>query len=412
MTALAINESLATDYDGLLRIAPAMPGGWDAEGTVYLQHQSKIHVQVQAGTVSTAVIESGADHDMRVRNPWPGKDVQVVDGANPATVVVPTTQAATFTIRGQGRQVLHHPAAVGPAFGPGRRAALGHAGHRRPPPDGLHRADRPRRARATSRRRPARCPPARRWSRGIRRARRPVRDWSSYNRTGTFLRAPTLRHRRSDRQRRGAQRRQLPDGRPDEARLPARGDPRHRDQDHGRHDLSPDLGLEDRIGGDNDGLLVDLTPTGTLRVITSGQNVTVNPGPPDRPLDQPRPDHRLRRRAQRLRRRHARRRRHASPTPGINGCAAGATLRLGADQTGGQAITADVRPRGDLHHGADPGARRPLAVAGVRRAHRRGRHRSAARCHRSSPSPSARRRASAPSCPGVAATYTSASPPT
>ena len=33
VTALAINEALATDFDGLLRIAPAVPPGWNAEGT-------------------------------------------------------------------------------------------------------------------------------------------------------------------------------------------------------------------------------------------------------------------------------------------------------------------------------------------------------------------------------------------
>src|SRR3954447_13776648 len=110
VTTLAINESLATDYDGLLRIAPAIPSGWDVEGTVSLQHKSKVHVQVQGGTVTTAVVESRADHDVPVRNPWPGKDVQVLDGT---TVVVPATRADTFTIPAKAGKayVIQQPSA-------------------------------------------------------------------------------------------------------------------------------------------------------------------------------------------------------------------------------------------------------------------------------------------------------------
>ena len=89
VTALAINEALATDFDGMLRIAPAVPPGWNAEGTVFLQHRSKIHVQVQDGVITTAALVNGPTaRNIRVKNPWPGQDVQVVSGASPATVVV------------------------------------------------------------------------------------------------------------------------------------------------------------------------------------------------------------------------------------------------------------------------------------------------------------------------------------
>lgn len=94
VVSLALNESLATDYDGLLRIAPSIPPGWNVAGTVSLQHQSKVHVQVNDGTVTTLVVESGSNHAMRVRNPWAGQPVQVIDSKG--RLVVPATDAATI----------------------------------------------------------------------------------------------------------------------------------------------------------------------------------------------------------------------------------------------------------------------------------------------------------------------------
>src|ERR1017187_10323134 len=35
--ATALDEALATDYDGTLRFAPAWPSGWDTSGTIYIQ---------------------------------------------------------------------------------------------------------------------------------------------------------------------------------------------------------------------------------------------------------------------------------------------------------------------------------------------------------------------------------------
>jgi hypothetical protein len=94
VVSLALNESLATDYDGLLRVAPSVPTGWDVSGTVSLQHRSKVHVQVKGGTVTTLVVESGSNHAMTVRNPWSDRQVRVVDGNG--RVVVPGTDAATI----------------------------------------------------------------------------------------------------------------------------------------------------------------------------------------------------------------------------------------------------------------------------------------------------------------------------
>jgi hypothetical protein len=95
--ATAVDEALATDYDGTLRIAPAWPSGWDASGTVAIQGGSKVDVQVEGGTVATAAIQAGTTQTMTVRNPWPGQQAEVVNGASGA-VVVAATGNTTLTV--------------------------------------------------------------------------------------------------------------------------------------------------------------------------------------------------------------------------------------------------------------------------------------------------------------------------
>ena len=91
--AVTLDESLATDYDGTLRFAPAWPSGWDAAGTVYIQGGSKVDIQVEGGTLATAAIQAGTTGTMTVRNPWPGQQAEVVNGATAAVVVSPTSGA-------------------------------------------------------------------------------------------------------------------------------------------------------------------------------------------------------------------------------------------------------------------------------------------------------------------------------
>jgi len=95
--ATALDEALATDYDGTLRIAPAWPSGWDASGTVFIQGNSKVDVQVEGGTVATAAIQAGTTETMSVRNPWSGSQAEVVNGSTGAVVVAATT-AATLSV--------------------------------------------------------------------------------------------------------------------------------------------------------------------------------------------------------------------------------------------------------------------------------------------------------------------------
>jgi hypothetical protein len=91
----ALDEALATDYDGTLRFAPAWPSAWNVAGTVYIQGGSKVDVQVQGGTVTTAALIAGSTASYTVKNPF--ASTEVVNGSSGAVVVSPTT-AATFTI--------------------------------------------------------------------------------------------------------------------------------------------------------------------------------------------------------------------------------------------------------------------------------------------------------------------------
>jgi hypothetical protein len=90
IVALAVNEAAAQDYDGLLRIAPALPKGWDAQGTVFIEGGSKVHFAVAGGEVVAVFVEAELTTTLNVRNPYPGSTSSVVDGANGAIVLAAT----------------------------------------------------------------------------------------------------------------------------------------------------------------------------------------------------------------------------------------------------------------------------------------------------------------------------------
>ncbi|MHA6761874.1 glycosyl hydrolase family 95 catalytic domain-containing protein [Streptacidiphilus sp. PAMC 29251] len=97
MIAATLNEGLVQDYDGLIRIAPAWPAGWDVSGSVAVQQNSTVDVQVHGGVTSTVVLEAGGTAAMKLRTPWPGQSVTVVDATSQTTAVAATT-ASTLTI--------------------------------------------------------------------------------------------------------------------------------------------------------------------------------------------------------------------------------------------------------------------------------------------------------------------------
>ena len=87
VVADALQEALVQDYDGLIRVAPAIPPGWDFEGSVYVQGNSKVSAQTRNGEVIAVMIEAGTNRSFKMRNPWLGKPVAVISAKTGKKVV-------------------------------------------------------------------------------------------------------------------------------------------------------------------------------------------------------------------------------------------------------------------------------------------------------------------------------------
>jgi alpha-L-fucosidase 2 len=87
VVADALQEALVQDYDGVIRVAPAIPPGWDFDGSVYVRDNTKVDVQTRDGAVTNLVIEAGMSRALKIRNPWPGKPVDVISGETGRRVV-------------------------------------------------------------------------------------------------------------------------------------------------------------------------------------------------------------------------------------------------------------------------------------------------------------------------------------
>jgi len=77
IVALALQEALVQDYDGVIRIAPALPPGWDFDGAVSVRGNTKVWVQVRKGTPTAVGLEVKTAQPIKIRNPWPGNAVKV-----------------------------------------------------------------------------------------------------------------------------------------------------------------------------------------------------------------------------------------------------------------------------------------------------------------------------------------------
>ena len=124
MVADALQEALVQDYDGIIRVAPAVPPGWDFDGSVYVRGNSKVDVQTRNGEVTTIVIEAGSSQSFKIRNPWPGKPVDVISAKSRKRVVTnevgPTIEfsaaaGATYIVEDHGvaRSMPHIPSVRG-----------------------------------------------------------------------------------------------------------------------------------------------------------------------------------------------------------------------------------------------------------------------------------------------------------
>jgi alpha-L-fucosidase 2 len=78
----ALEEALVQDYDGIIRIAPALPPGWDFDGSVYFRSRTRVDVQTRNGHVTEVVLNSGANQHIRLNNPWGPQLTDVIDLQN------------------------------------------------------------------------------------------------------------------------------------------------------------------------------------------------------------------------------------------------------------------------------------------------------------------------------------------
>jgi len=83
VVAAALNEALVQDYDGVIRVNPAMPKGWDVDGQVAVRGKTRVDVRIRGGAVSQVVIEAGTTGKLKIRNPWPAKAVRIANAAVP-----------------------------------------------------------------------------------------------------------------------------------------------------------------------------------------------------------------------------------------------------------------------------------------------------------------------------------------
>ncbi len=107
VVAAALAETLVEDYDGIIKIAHAIPPGWDYDGSVYVRNNTRVDVQVRAGVPTTLVIEPGASGFIQVRNPWPGRTLHVAAGpialnVGGTTVTLPVAAGTPLVITPSG----------------------------------------------------------------------------------------------------------------------------------------------------------------------------------------------------------------------------------------------------------------------------------------------------------------------
>jgi hypothetical protein len=122
VVAAALQEALVQDYDGLIRVAPAIPPGWDFDGSVYVRGNTRVDVQTRDGQVTALVIECGANQTVKIRTPWLGRPVDVISvktgkrivtGAAGSVIEFPATAGTTYAVEsGGGAGAQSHFAAV------------------------------------------------------------------------------------------------------------------------------------------------------------------------------------------------------------------------------------------------------------------------------------------------------------
>jgi len=87
----ALQEALVQAYDGTVHVAPAWPADWDVVGAVQIEGGHRISTEVSGGVPQLVGIQAGSTENLRVRNPWPGQEIRVLQ--DDRVVAGPTSEA-------------------------------------------------------------------------------------------------------------------------------------------------------------------------------------------------------------------------------------------------------------------------------------------------------------------------------
>lgn len=103
-----LQEALVQSYDGLIRVPAAWPKAWDVDTALQIEGGHRVSVQVRDGVASQVGIKAARSDTLRVRNPWPGQEARVVNGATGrgAPVVKPTRDLEITIPVSAGRSYL------------------------------------------------------------------------------------------------------------------------------------------------------------------------------------------------------------------------------------------------------------------------------------------------------------------
>ncbi len=108
VVAIALQEALVQDYDGTIRIAEAIPPGWDFKGTVFIRGKTKIYVETTNGVPTKISIEAGSNGKLALRNPWPEVPIEVtVPGQSLRVVKNAVGPVLTFPVQAGKQYDVH-----------------------------------------------------------------------------------------------------------------------------------------------------------------------------------------------------------------------------------------------------------------------------------------------------------------
>ncbi|GIH62876.1 glycosyl hydrolase family 95 catalytic domain-containing protein [Microbispora siamensis] len=95
VVANALQDALVQAGDGTVRIATALPDDWTVDGTVVIDGGHRVSTQVSRGTPTLVGIQAGSTDTLKIKNPWPGTPVRLVEdgGSGGRPVVTPTRDA-------------------------------------------------------------------------------------------------------------------------------------------------------------------------------------------------------------------------------------------------------------------------------------------------------------------------------